>query len=76
MEATAKIFKNGRSQAVRLPKAFRFKGKEVKIRKEGEKVILEPLVRDQWPLGFWDDFGADPDFNPPEPLPSTEFSLD
>ena len=36
MESTAKIFQNGRSQAVRLPKAFRFKAKEVKIRKEGE----------------------------------------
>ncbi len=42
MESTAKIFKNGRSQAVRLPKAFRFKGSEVKIRKEGKKVILGP----------------------------------
>ena len=76
MESTAKLFQNGRSQAVRLPKAFRFKGSEVKIRKEGDKVILEPLVRDQWPKGFWDDFVQDPDFNAPEPLPSTEFSLD
>jgi len=49
MESTAKVFQNGRSQAVRLPKAFRFKGKEVKIRKEGDKVILEPLERDRWP---------------------------
>ncbi|MBW2571577.1 MAG: AbrB/MazE/SpoVT family DNA-binding domain-containing protein [Deltaproteobacteria bacterium] len=31
MESIAKIFQNGRSQAVRLPKAFRFKGNEVKI---------------------------------------------
>ena len=37
MEATAKLFKIGRSQAVRLPKEFRFKGTEVKIRKEGRK---------------------------------------
>ena len=76
MESTAKIFENGRSQAVRLPKAFRFRGKEVKIRKEGDKVILEPLVRDHWPTGFWDDFPVDSDFKIPEPLPSKEFSLD
>lgn len=40
---TAKLFITGRSQAVRLPKAFRLPGKEVKIRKEGNKIILEPL---------------------------------
>ena len=52
MELIAKIFKNGRSQAVRIPKAFRFKGNEVKISKEGDKVILEPLERSKWPEGF------------------------
>jgi antitoxin VapB len=41
--ATAKLFMHGRSQAVRLPKAFRMPGKEVRIRKEGDAVILEPL---------------------------------
>jgi len=40
---TAKLFKTGRSQAVRLPKEFRMSGTEVRIRKEGDKVILEPL---------------------------------
>jgi antitoxin VapB len=69
VESTAKIFQNGRSQAVRLPKAFRFKGSEVKIRKEGDKVILEPLPKDRWPQGFWDDFAPDPDFPIPKPLP-------
>lgn len=76
MESTAKLFKNGRSQAVRLPKAFRFKGAEVKIRKEGDKVILEPLESVDWPTGFWDDFQPDPDFEMPEPLPSKDVSLD
>lgn len=41
--ATAKLFKNGQSQAVRLPKAFRMPGKEVKISKDGNRVILEPV---------------------------------
>ncbi len=39
----AKIFKNGDSQAIRLPKEFRFKGKEVYIRKEGINVIISPI---------------------------------
>ena len=49
MQSTAKIFMNNRSQAVRLPKEFQFKTREVFIRKQGEDVILvaaaEGLVR-------------------------------
>ena len=41
--ARAKLFQHGGSQAVRLPKAFRFEGSEVLIRKEGDTVILEPV---------------------------------
>ena len=39
---TAKIFKNGKSQAVRLPKEFAFTGKEVYINRIGRNVILIP----------------------------------
>jgi len=39
---TAKLFKHGGSQAVRLPKAFRFDGDEVVIAKRGDSVILRP----------------------------------
>ena len=39
---TAKLFMNGRSQAVRLPLEFRFEGKEVYIKKVGNLVILIP----------------------------------
>lgn len=39
----AKIFMHGRSQAVRLPKEFRLPGKEVRVSREGNRVILEPL---------------------------------
>ena len=42
MTGTAKIFKHGGSQAVRLPKAFRFEGDEVEIEKRGEEVVLRP----------------------------------
>ncbi len=47
---TAKLFINGRSQAVRLPKAYRMPGNEVKISKSGKRVILEPLDSN------WDEF--------------------
>ncbi len=43
---TAKVFWSGRSQAVRLPKAFRFEADEVRIRRHGYAVILEPVARD------------------------------
>jgi len=43
---TAKLFKSGRSQAVRLPKEFRFEGKEVRIRRLGQGVLLEPVKFD------------------------------
>lgn len=44
--ATAKIFMHGRSQAVRLPKAFRLPGKEVRVRRVGKGVLLEPIAFD------------------------------
>ena len=40
---TAKVFWSGHSQAVRLPKNFRVEGSEVRIRRHGEAVILEPI---------------------------------
>ncbi|MCK5542718.1 MAG: AbrB/MazE/SpoVT family DNA-binding domain-containing protein [Desulfobacterales bacterium] len=45
---TAKIFTNGRSQAVRLPKAYRFEGKEVYIKKSTEGVLLIPKDNSIW----------------------------
>ncbi|MBV8214132.1 MAG: antitoxin [Verrucomicrobia bacterium] len=45
----AKVFWSGRSQAVRLPKEFRFDSDQVRIRRRGNVVILEPLAHDwQW----------------------------
>ncbi len=45
---TAKLFKNGRSQAVRLPKAFRFEGSEVYIKKTAVGVLLIPKNQSAW----------------------------
>lgn len=42
---TAKLFKNGDSQAVRLPKEFRFEGTEVLIKRVGDAVVLLPMSK-------------------------------
>jgi len=57
---TARLFQNGRSQAVRLPREFRFQGDRVRIRRFGRGVVLEPLVLDpnEW-FGEMDRSGAD-----------------
>jgi len=58
---TAKLFMNGRSQAVRLPKEFRFEGDEVYIERRGNTVVLSPKPR-SW-AEFFDEV----------PLPSEDF---
>jgi antitoxin VapB len=55
MPQTAKLFRNGRSQAVRLPAEFRFEGKEVAIRRDAAtgEVILSPAIA---PQKSWQEF--------------------
>ena len=57
----AKLFQNGRSQAVRLPKEFRFEGDRVRIRKVPQGVLLEPLIPDtaRW-FEELDQFASEP----------------
>lgn len=47
---TAKLFKNGRSQAVRLPKEYRFDGQEVFIKKTDQGVLLIPKKESPWDI--------------------------
>lgn len=63
MSQFAKLFRNGSSQAVRLPQAFRFQGDKVLIRRSGNCVVLEPVVADpeEW-LAALKSIPADPDF--------------
>ena len=49
---TAKLFMNGHSQAVRLPKTFRFSGEQVFVKKWGDAVVLIPYSADPWQLLF------------------------
>jgi antitoxin VapB len=64
MNKTAKIFQNGRSQAVRLPAEFRFSTSEVFIERQGDSIILKPKPES------WDDF-----FSRPSKVP-TDFLID
>lgn len=58
MASRAKIFTNGGSQAVRLPKSVRFPAsqREVMVRRSGNRVILEPA--DEWPEEFLEMLGS------------------
>lgn len=60
MQIYGKLFKNGRSQAVRLPAEFRFKGDRVRVSRQGSGVLLEPVGDD---VSGW--FAALDRFNEP-----------
>jgi antitoxin VapB len=73
-DARAKLFTHGGSQAVRLPKAFRFNGAEVRIRREGDRVILEPVGYD--PEVFWARIDACLDIDTSDqPIPFAHLAL-
>ena len=44
MERRAKIFRNGRNQAVRIPREFEFAGEDVILRKDGDRLVIEPAL--------------------------------
>ena len=69
--AVAKVFKSGNSQAVRLPKEFRFGGDEVEIFRRGDEVVLREKPRNLLRLldilaSFPDDFLEDRGDTPPQ----------
>lgn len=72
-EVTAKIFRNGRSQAIRIPAAFRFETDTVILEKQGDTLIVRPLPTPGWDRFFADeslvlpeDFDTGVDAPPPE----------
>lgn len=72
----AKLFKHGGSQAVRLPKAFRFPGSEVLIEKHGDEVVLRPVTLTEFSSfseiarHLAENFPDTEDFPEPPPRPS------
>ena len=79
MNKLAKLFANGRSQAVRLPLEFRFPGTEVRVSRHGLGVLLEPVVSnvDDW-FANLDRYAAEPFMSDgrhqPSAQPREEFS--
>jgi antitoxin VapB len=71
---------HGRSQAVRLPKEFRLPGKEVRVRREGRNVVLEPLELDidAWwaKLDSYRDEPFMPEGRQQPPMPDDDISFD
>ena len=78
--AKAKLFMHGRSQAVRLPKQFRLPGKEVRVRRVGRGVLLEPLEFDikAWlaELAQYRDVPFMEEGREQPPMPEDDVSLD
>jgi antitoxin VapB len=77
MTDRAKLFKSGGSQAVRLPKGYRFEGQdEVTIYRVGSRVVLEPKRR-EWSREFLELAGSAMDFpyppEPPDAEPGSDF---
>jgi antitoxin VapB len=74
---TAKIFQHGGSQAVRLPRAFRFEGTEVQIEKHGDEVVLKPIQKPKFETfaeiarHLAERFPDAADFPEPPPRPKT-----
>jgi len=59
---TVSLFRNGRNQAVRIPVEFELPGSEAVMRKEGEKLIIEPKRKKKTLLDVLDEMEPVPDF--------------
>ncbi len=58
---TVSLFKNGKSQALRIPKEFRLDGKHVEIERRGASLILTPIPEEKgWPDGYIESIRANP----------------
>ena len=72
---TATVIHDGEWQTVRLPKGFYLSTPTVRVRQEGESIVLEPLKPQSWPEGFFDSIHiSDPAFVRPDQgkLPSVK----
>ena len=66
MQRRVKLFKNGRNQAVRIPRGFELPGKEAILRREGARLVVEPVPPKSL-LALLDDLGPIEEDFPPIP---------
>jgi len=72
---TASLFRNGRSQAVRIPKEFEFEGEEVLITRDEEgKLIVEPFKKKRSPRELVEWLRAQPPLGPEDQFPGIDDS--
>ncbi len=75
-KSIGKVFWTGRSQAVRIPKEYRVSAKELRFRRQGEAIVMEPIEEEcdelGWPIGWVEKMMAGPkvDFEIPPSGPS------
>lgn len=76
-ERHVRLFRNGRNQALRIPREFELEGNEAIIRKDGDRLIIEPVVRKNGLrelLATWKPLKEDfPDIADPAPEPEEIF---
>jgi antitoxin VapB len=71
---TASLFRNGRNQALRIPREFELDASQVEIRKEGNSLVITPLRPDRLLalLASWEPLAPEDDFPEMEDLPPQE----
>jgi len=78
-ERHARLFKNGRNQALRIPREFELPGDEAIIRKEGDRLIIEPIAKKPGLLELlasWEPLDEDfPEIDDPPAGPDEDFGL-
>lgn len=78
-ERLVHLFRNGRNQALRIPRQFKLPGNEAVIHKEGNKLIVEPVEKEPGLLALlesWEPFEEDiPEIDDPPPDPVKDLSL-
>ena len=73
---TASLFRNGRNQALRIPREFEFEGTEVTVRKEGTRLVIEPVLTKHPLIALLESMEPiDEDFPEIEDLPLVERDL-
>jgi antitoxin VapB len=81
-ERHVRLFRNGRSQAVRIPRDFELPGDEAIIRKDGDKLVIEPVRKKRSlselleEMKTWEPLGPDDQFPEIEDLPARPDRID
>jgi len=74
-ERHVKFFRNGRNKAVRIPREFELPGDEAIMRKEGDRLIIEPAPRKKTLAEVLDELAKQPPLGPEDDFPEIEDSF-